>query len=401
MVAIGGLALIGAGALAFDVGHIVLSKTRLQNAVDAAALSGAKEIDSSGDIVQATTAARTAFRRNAESNGNHDLLEYYNNGGGVSVQFSATLHPFAAGTTPPDYVRVRVQGMPLDMWLASAIGIVEKNVSASAVAGPSPPLGPEGDTCNLAPMMVCGDPAATEGTHFGYALNELQVLKTASQNGNFEVGPGNFQLVRLDDGQGGADVRRAMAGSYGGCMSEENEIETEPGNTVGPVVQGLNTRFGKYTGPMNGSQYLYPPDVVVTENSVEIEFDDQGGLQTESSDLDFTYATYQQKTSSGEFDYTPAPAGPGHFQRRLLAVPIGNCSVTTSGHGYVPLLGYGCFFLLQKVKQKGNESHVYGQFIEGCRARGTPGPEPGGGGGTAGAGPYVIQLYEDPDSIDS
>ncbi|MDH3588853.1 MAG: Tad domain-containing protein, partial [Gammaproteobacteria bacterium] len=90
IVAIGAVALLGAGALAFDVGHVILSKTRLQNSVDAAALSGAKEIDISGDTTQAAAAARDAFQQNALADGNHDLLEYFNDGGAVDVQFSAT-----------------------------------------------------------------------------------------------------------------------------------------------------------------------------------------------------------------------------------------------------------------------------------------------------------------------
>jgi hypothetical protein len=55
---------------------------------------------------------------------------------------------------------------------------------------------------------------------------------------------------------------------------------------------------------------------------------------------------------------------------------------------------HGCLFhLLQEAEQKGNESHVYGQFIgNGCGVTGNPGPDP-----ASGPGPYIIQLYKDPD----
>jgi hypothetical protein len=62
----------------------------------------------------------------------------------------------------------------------------------------------------------------------------------------------------------------------------------------------------------------------------------------------------------------------------------------------VPVLGFGCYFLLQEALQKGNESHVYGQFIEDCNAGGVPGPAPGNAPGL-----YIIQLYKDPDSPDA
>ena len=58
-------------ALALDGGHMLVNKTRLQNAVDAAALSGAKTLQqvmgsgNEGSLTQ--TAARDTFRRRATS----------------------------------------------------------------------------------------------------------------------------------------------------------------------------------------------------------------------------------------------------------------------------------------------------------------------------------------------
>ena len=75
---------------------------------------------------------------------------------------------------------------------------------------------------------------------------------------------------------------------------------------------------------------------------------------------------------------------------------IGNCNGTTNGAGTVPLLGFGCFYLLQQAQQQGNESHIFGQFLEDCRAGGLPGPAP-----TNIPGPYIIQLYRDYASTDS
>jgi hypothetical protein len=79
------------------------------------------------------------------------------------------------------------------------------------------------------------------------------------------------------------------------------------------------------------------------------------------------------------------------YGRRILAVPIGDCTETTNGQGDVPLLGFLCYHLIQPAVQRGNESHVFGQFIEtGCPITGRPGPAPG-----TGPGPYIIQLYKD------
>ena len=44
----------------------------------------------------------------------------------------------------------------------------------------------------------------------------------------------------------------------------------------------------------------------------------------------------------------------------------------------------------------GTDKNIFGQFVDGCLAGGSAGPTPG-----AGPGPYLIQLYKDPDSGDS
>lgn len=401
IVAIAALALVSIAALALDAGHAMLNKSRLQNTVDAAALSAAKTIDQSGATDAATAAALAVFRANAHAEGNKELGRFYDGGGDIDVQFSATLYPFAPGSQPPRYVRVRVSDFSLETWIIGALGITDKKVAASAVAGPSPPLSADDEVCKLAPLLVCGDPAAPPETHFGYDIGDVQRLKSGASQGEWDVGPGNFQLVRMSALGGGDALRYGLAGSYSACFEPNVDIETEPGNSVGPAAQGLNTRFGNYTGPMSGTESLYPPDVVVTQNTVEIELDAQGEVITQPNDLDLNYDIYATKVANGEYDYPPAPGGSGRFQRRVMALPIGDCSGTTQGQGEVPLLGYGCFFLLQELAQQGNISSVYGQFVEECTVTGNPGPQPGGDPGVSDAGPHIIQLYEDPTSNDS
>jgi hypothetical protein len=397
---IGMVAIIGMAGLALDGGHAMLSKTRLQNTVDAAALSAAKTLDETADTGASQAAALSMFADNASGDGNAELNEAYTSGAlTVTVQFSSTLNPFVPGSAPAAYVRVRALNFTLPVWFSRVLGITNKSVAASAVAGPSPTIT---EVCNVMPMMVCGDPDQQDN-NWGYEIGTPDVLKSSTTNGEFEVGPGNFQLIRLGDSQGGADIRTAMAGGFDQCMELDDVIDTEPGNTVGPVVQGINTRFGDYSGPMSGQQSQYPPDVVVTQPVPALTYDsgtDQimqnGEPLSDTNTISFDYDDYVSRVSASSFDYQPAPAGIGRFQRREAAVAIGDCTNTTSGQGQLPLLGWGCFFLLQEASQQGNESHVYGQFIDNCRAGGVPGPDP-----TVVPGPYIIQLYRDYNSSDS
>lgn len=411
LVAVGIAALVLCAALALDVGHTLLNKTRLQNTVDAAALAAAKELDNTGDTALATAEAMQAFGNNAAAAGNSELNASYAGGGGdiqVTVEYSATLPPFTPGSATGPYVRVRASGFVLAAWLATVGGITEKTVSATAVAGPRT-LTVGSTVCNIAPMMVCGTPGASP--LWGYEMNSPQVLKKSTPGGQSQVGPGNFQLIQLG-GSGAAIVRENMAGSFNTCLVGGSTIQTQTGNEAGPVAQGLNTRFGEYTGPMSGQQSTYPPDVIVDGQSPPLDAQPkngdpaqgydvyQGSTQITASNIDqlYNYQDYEADVANpSTYDYQPIQdGGTGAYGRRTLAVPVGNCTGTTEGQGSVPLLGFACFFLLQPAQQKGNDSYVYGQFVQGCEVNGTPGPSP-----VAGNGPHIIQLYRNPESTDS
>ncbi len=412
-VAIGMLAFIAISGLTLDMGHAYVNKTRLQNAVDAAALDAAKVLDDTDNTGLATAAALTMFTLNANGAGNAELGSALGAGDvTVVTEFSDTLNPFAPGGANPDYVRVSVNSFVLQSWFIRVLGFNTKTVAASAVAGPSPTLVQE--ACDVAPMMVC-EKTAGAGGFYGYDMGELQVLKTGA-GVDFTAGTGGFQLIRLGGGQGGAAVREGMAGDYAGCVSNDNNIPTEPGNTIGPVFQGLNCRFGACGGPLSGQQAAYPPDVIVSEVVPPLEYIPSGTFDANGNEIfwivavgttgppltaadvtSWDYAAYQAASSGGPYDYTPVEyGGIGVYNRRVLTVPIGDCTNAPNGQGDIPLSGFGCFFLLQKAKQQGNNAEIYGQFVGDCGAQGYPGPNPG-----AGPGPYIIQLYEDADSLDS
>ena len=196
-----------------------------------------------------------------------------------------------------------------------------------------------------------------------------------------------------------------MAGSYNACVDGSGTVETQTGNVVGPVTQGLNTRFGEYSGGgVNPTEH--PPDVVITAPSPNLQATDnpdgtvtttQGGqVVTSSSQIDFSFDDYTSRVQSQNYDYQPQPDGPGAPERRVLTIPIADCSGSNNGNSTIPVMGFGCYFLLQKAEQKGNDNYVYGEFIDGCVGDGNPGPEPNNA-----FGPYRIQLYDDVGSPDS
>jgi Flp pilus assembly protein TadG len=402
VIAVGLLALLAMVGLALDSGHVILNKSRLQNTVDAAALSAAKVLDRTGSETQATTAARSVFDVNAAI---HPELARVLSGANLDLQYSNTLEPWAPGTVPANYVRVAATDFTMWTGFTSLVGITEKSTAASAVAGPSAPVGMTqgNEACDLVPMMVCADMSPTAPGDFGYTRESVSLLKIGS-NTSGPIGPGNFQLFELG-GPGANIVRQNLAGGYDSCIDPGGTITTKPGNNVGPTAQGLNTRFGQYRGGgMNAA--TYPPDVVTAQPTRRLDeedgivvFDDDKEELANFSDIDFNYADYKARTKNGPHD-RPEPAG--RPKRRVLALPLVDCTNTVNGHGTLPVVALSCFFLLQEVIQKGNENFVFGEYIGGdeCLGDGSPGPtpDPDPVGGT---GIYKIVLHNDPLSRDS
>jgi len=399
LVLIGLVAILAMVGLATDLSHVALNKARLQSTVDAAALAAAKALDqTSGNTTVANTAALNVFGINAAAHPELDKVR--NNGLQISVTFSNTLDPFNAGTAPALYARVVATNFTMWTGFTALVGMTNMNTAASAVAGPSTALAADTQVCNLAPMVVCGNPAASAPS-YGYNVGALNVLKLASGNNPGPIGPGNFQLVRLN-GNGGSVIRQNMAGAYDSCVDGSGSVETQTGNVTGPVTQGLNTRFGDYSGGgVNSSDY--PPDVVTTEPSPKLTYNSstrvisQGSnTVTQSSQIDFNHAKYDQAVQAGNYNNPPAPNGIGAADRRILTVPIADCTGSNNGNSQLPVLGFACYFLLQKAVQQGNDNYIYGEFINGCIGEGNPGSTP-----SSAFGPYRIQLYNDVGSNDS
>ncbi|MGU9807410.1 pilus assembly protein [Pseudomonas sp. Fig-3] len=397
-------------ALALDGGHMLLNKTRLQNAVDAAALSGAKTLSQvTGGLNMASTtraAALDTLTRNADAAGNAELATAVagNPAAFAAVELASSVYgPFSyPGPADAKYVRVSVSSYRLSGFFWSFVqtmgsaGLGNKAVAAIATAGPSPTA-----PCDLAPLMVCGDtsqydPAA--GNFWSYRFGDLTVLKTAAGNTS-PIGPGNFQL--LDFGSGGSAVREDLAGGGSVCRSVGDNVQTAPGNKAGPTSQGLNTRFGIYNGPVSSSDY--PPDLVTTSSNPAMTYNDSLSqaqykgqpITSSSGDLSaggeaiLDYNDWRTAVAACVAGAGNGCESNGVFERRMLKIVIGDCTGKLSGSTSIPVLGFGCYFVVQPVNGGGSDSIIFGQFVQECEGDNVPGPTP-----VSDTGPQVIQLYK-------
>ncbi|MGF6708029.1 Tad domain-containing protein [Pseudomonas frederiksbergensis] len=394
-------------ALALDGGHMLLNKTRLQNAVDAAALSGAKTLSQVAGATNFASTTRSAalntLLQNANATGNNELSTAVagNPGAFAVVELSDSVYgPFSfPGPTDAKYVRVSVPNYSLTgfFWsFAQSFGALgNKAVAAIATAGPSPT-----SPCDLAPLMICGDATQYDpdaGMFWGFQFGDLQVLKSAAGNSS-PIGPGNFQL--LDFGSGGSTVRDDLAGGGSVCRNVGENVQTAPGNKVGPASQGLNTRFGIYNGPVSASDY--PPDLVTTSSNPAITYDDstqqkmyQGqpitssaGNLTAGSNAIYDYNDWRASVAACVAGGSGCESN-GVFERRMLKIVVGDCSGKLSGTTSVPVLGFGCYFVVQPMSNGGTESQIFGQFVKECEGDNVASPSP-----STDSGPQIIQLYK-------
>jgi len=422
IVAIGLVALLAVAGLALDGSHALTNKTRMQNTVDAAALAAAKVMDlTEGDTGQATAAANNMFSANADGAGNHELNSAYDGGEiSITVQYSATAVPFAPGAPNGPFVRVIAAGFDTQTTLARVLGFNEIPTPASAVAGPSGPLGngPGSEVCDVAPIAVC----PPDG---GFDPNELEVLKPTGGNHD-DIGPGNYKMLRLGC-SGGSCLRHNLAGDFGGCATHSDTVETEPGVSAGPTSQGFNTRFNMYQGGgMNSSDY--PPDRVVTDqNPTKLQacWDD---ISVPASPVDRIYKvtgnpnnycqgydpaippwSTEEVTMGSEADYNfqdyDSDPGPylsnGVKYRRLLIFPTVDCDGSQNGQSTLTVTGFACFFMMQpldtgNIGQGGGQ--IFGQYVDECEINGSGSSNPGGGSSPL---LYKIVLYKDSGSGDS
>ena len=396
LVVIAMVAMLAIAGLAMDSSHAFVNKTRLQNMADAAALAAAKVYDDTANTIPGIAAANSLFGINTDGSGNFEIDGAYDAGDiTVIVQWSPTLNPFTPSGIGP-YVRVIATGFNMATGLSAVIGITSMDIAASAVAGPSPTI--DNTVCNIAPLVVCANNINAD--YYCFIQTDLMVLKP-SPGDHGDVGPGNFKLLRLDC-PGGDCVRNAMAGDFDACASTDEDVETEPGVTAGPTSQGFNTRFGVYNGPISPGDY--PPDLVVHQTSPPLDTyldasDNDvitwgGQTVTNASNIEgYDYSDYLSRNANPLQHDFPAPVGVKG--RRVLTMPVADCDGEQPGQSTLEVKGFACYFMLQQIGG-GQDKNIFGQFVDKCVASGAPGMDTG-----SGPGPYIIQLYKDPDSGDS
>jgi len=423
LTAIAMLVLLGVAAMSLDGGHMILNNARLQNIVDAAALEAGKVLSDGGDSALAAEAAHRLLLRNVNTSesGYEEIAAVIvvNDEKTVAVvDFSNRIDSFPVPANEPEegvsyrFVRVTVNSLPLQTFFMQIFNL-SKSTTVSAVSA-----GLHDDSCDIVPLVLCGDEDSPVGK-FGYVDKQIVTLKLAAGDDS-GVGPGNFKLLKLRDGNGPPNVMINLAGAFDDCPKD---FVTKPGNTVGPVVKGLNSRFVTPTKPpLSKDPKFYREDNVVDypggpDGTPLLTYDDATELvgldgadllrELEPPPLDVQLCSGEGPDENKDrindldgvcySDYLDVYEGKpwslgepaGQFERRVVGVPVAECSEDDGGSTGADVFALGCFFLLQPVIQKGDEAHIFAEFIDACSHN--PFPE----------NKAKIILYKDPDRVDS
>lgn len=359
LMVLGILAVLAVATLAIDLGMAFVMRSRLQAALDAAALSGAKTLNEEGRAA-AVAEADTLYKA--------DMCtppEPSNCVPAPQVETSAALVPFADTITNPRFVRVSATA-PVPVYFLGVLALFPGGamdaltVSGAAIAGPKPL---NGELCGAIGLGVCGDPTpadgdtdCSDGPCYGLGAGEIAI-----KSPGHSLGPGNYGLMVMNC-SGAACIRENFAGGTDFCFEPGGSRQTEPGAASGPTAAGLNTSFGVYQGGLSATDF--PPDKVTASG--------------------ITYQVYTGRLENGPKEH---PVD-GVARRRVVLLPIMDCDPPINGRRNAPILDGSCLFLTRLVDN--SNGTVYGELVDECRATGGGGaPEPLGGG------PYTIVLYPD------
>lgn len=147
------------------------------------------------------------------------------------------------------------------------LGALAPGMETSATVAPQAIAGFERQVCNAPPLMMCNLNEATQGSGAPFNPTPGQMIRSKMQGAGAGWGPGVFGILDAPNGHGASAVREYMARVTPNTFCTKGTVDVKPGQSTGPVSQGMNVRFDMYDGPMNGDRNdaNYAPAANVTK----------------------------------------------------------------------------------------------------------------------------------------
>lgn len=342
------LAMLG---LVLDLGHLFITKTELQNAADACALSAATELSSinGATLDRATTAGIQVGRRNLV-----DLQREPVDIRPADITFSTTYNgayarEVVAGTSYARCAPHSENVYSVAMWFMTVLGIDSMNVGAEAIAKM------DGAASCALPLATCTN--TTGAANMGFDIGRWYSGRMGAGNAQ----TGNYDWIDFK-GIFGTKLADTIAGP-GQCNLPPSVTVVTSQKGITGVALAWNTRFGLYGGNYNDSS-LYRTDTTgfaYTTRSWPLgrnaygETYPQSYLNQEGRHVPYNPdAIVDSKGRPVNFPGNPGPSSQsthaaGVDGRRIVVVPVIRCADWDPNGKDEPVVGWACALMLSPI----------------------------------------------------
>ena len=404
--------LVGFLGIVVDLGRLFVTKTELQSAMDACALAAAAELKPGVNppdtqaIARAVSAGTTAGTRNRVgfqataatiTAGDIYFSDRLSNNSGT-FPFGYVPSASADPATARYVLCARSEG-GIATWFMQVVGaFIGKAPTASTVgAWATATLKPAQLSCAI-PIGVCtlsGNPDPAANPFLG--MDKGTWLSSKLEN----AATGSFSWIDFSPNAGGANEAAELIKGSGQCSVPTVGAQVGQQGNIESLDMAWNTRFGLYKGAESSSTAT--PDYTghaYTPLNWPARFNAFGGSDADASvDPNFqtargSHSTYQGIPGQGYQSTTQSDLAANGSDRRLVVVPIVDCSAwAASNPQTVPVLGYACVLMLHPMTHISDPLYSEDVWLE-FRGQANDPTSPCNTSGVAGgtAGPLVPVL---------
>lgn len=375
---------LAVAGLAVDGGHLFVTKTELQNAADACALSASQELTGAPDIpgeafARADAAGRLVARRHRLGFQAVSVVDaQIDLAFGTSLQAGTVWVDTADAEGEARWVRCTMRREGITPWLLQLVGVSPQTVSASATAT----LAPARTNCGI-PIAVCLRADAGHAPPYGLPVGQW----LSERFGSGGSVTGSFNWVDYSPPAGGAAEVVELLRGAGQCRLDVEGPVGQPGQLGNAGARAWNTRFGLYqTG--NDSEQTAPPDFTGHAYTPQ-SWPAQTNALSDFLERRRRYAPYGSSVADGNArsglslgrGYDPLTTTARHREfgadRRLVIVPIVDCGGWAGSQTSV-IQDWACVLMLHPIAQVGDTVRMEylglaGDSSSPCATAGLPG----------------------------
>lgn len=387
--------LIGFVGLALDLGKLYVTKSELQNSVDACALAAARDVTGATPLLVSEAAGLTTGTRNAALF-QGKAVEMFEN---LNVSYSDTPdNTFYTKDKVPysldkiKYVKCTAERTGIAQWFIQVLNTLPgMNIQPSTVNAMAVATTTSAQTACAIPVYICTPQTANP---VRTAYNRGDWIKSKDEKDPY--GPGSFGWADLTPPGGGASELADLLAGSGQCdLSVVGSKVGQPGS-ISSLIPAWNTRFGIYTGSYKGPQDG-TPDFTGYAYSVTKWNPPNGGnayadfIQKRSANAPYQTDANSGLTTKGK-ESTQAVHKAG-ADRRLVHVPMVDCTEFASTK-LAKVVSWNCMLMVQPMQEPSAKDVVYLEYLGNSKDSTSPCATQGVPGSDTGSGPRVPVLVQ-------